>query len=407
MKIACLISEYPAVSITFIRREVSELRRRGLPIETFSTRAPVRREWMAPEDSAALQSTYYLFPLNRLRLCLSHLAAFIRRPRRYLQTIRKAARHRVPGLTGTLKAIAHFVEAIYLAAELRRRDIGHIHNHFGNAAGTVGFLAAYYLDLTWSVTIHGTSGFDYPAGLLIGDKIRSADFTACVSNFVKAQAQRCVEPSHWPKLFISHCGVDLASFPASNREANPATIRILTVGRLSPEKAFPGLIEAFAEIRRQGKDARLDIIGDGPEHGRLEAQIKRLGLEDSCHLLGSKSSPDVLAEMARSDIFAMSSLMEGLPVVLMEALALGLPVVAPGVAGIPELIEHDQTGLLYIVSDWAGLARGLARLIADPSLRLRLGQNGRQRVAETFAIERAVEPIAQRLFDLLPRLAEK
>jgi glycosyltransferase involved in cell wall biosynthesis len=317
-----------------------------------------------------------------------------------LTTFHKASLHRPPGVKGAFYAVVHFVEAILLADELNRRGIQHVHNHFGNAAGTVCYLASQYLGLTWSFTIHGTSGFDYPAGLLLGEKIKSASFTACVSHFVRAQAQRCVAPDEWQKVFISHCGVDLAALPVRKRDGEAKSLRVLSVGRLSPEKALPGLVEAFAEIRRRGLDAKLDIIGDGPERHALEQQIQRLNLTDCCALLGQKSGPQVLEEMARSDIFVMSSLMEGLPVVLMEALALEVPVIAPCVAGIPELVEHERSGLLYVVSDWGGLANCLGRLISDPELRARLGREGRQRVVEEFAIERAVEPIAKRLSDI-------
>jgi colanic acid/amylovoran biosynthesis glycosyltransferase len=406
MNIACLISEYPTVSSTFILREVAELRRRGITVETFATRAPGRREWMSPDDAAALASTFYIFPMKKLRLCRAHLAGFARRPVHYLMTLRKSMRHRPPGLRGALASVAYFAEAIYLADELRRRRVGHLHNHFGNAAGNVAYLASYYLGLTWSLTVHGASGFDYPSGLLIGDKIRSSQFTACVSQFVKAQAQRCVEPKHWHKLFINHCGVDLATFPAHSGAPDPGKIRLLSVGRLSPEKAIPGLLEAFAEIRRQGLPAELAIVGDGPERSKIESRIAELNLGDSCKLLGFKSSPDVLAEMSRSDIFVMSSLMEGLPVVLMEALGVGLPAVAPCVAGIPEIIEHGRTGLLYVVGDWGDLATSIARLIADPELRRRLAHNGRQRVVDAFAVRRAAEPIAERLLALAERRTE-
>jgi glycosyltransferase involved in cell wall biosynthesis len=291
----------------------------------------------------------------------------------------------------------YFVEAILLADELEKRGIEHVHNHFANSAATVGLLASQYLNLPWSFTIHGTSEFDYPAGLLLGDKIRAARFVACVSQFGRAQAQRCVDPKEWNKLFINRCGIDPSVMPERVPRGANDELRIIAVGRLSREKAFPGLIEAFAAVSKRGLRAHLDIIGDGPERSLVEKHIASYGLNDSCKVWGYLSAPEVLREIAKSDILVMSSLMEGLPVVLMEAMALQVAVVAPRVAGIPELVEHERTGLLYTVSDWAELADCLSRLLQDADLRQQLGKQGYKRVLEQHAIDQAVVPIAIRL----------
>jgi colanic acid/amylovoran biosynthesis glycosyltransferase len=401
MKIGYLISEYPAVSHAFIRREVAALRQRGIEIDTFSIRAPVDRHWMSSEDAAALESTYYVLPVKKAKLLWIHLASCVRHPMRYIKALGAAYRHRPPGIRGAVYALFYFIEAIYLSKELKRRDIRHLHNHFGNSAGTVCLLASCFLGIPWSFTIHGSSGFEYPAGLLLSEKIRSASFTVCISCFVRAQAQRFVEPDNWHKLIISRCGVNMTEMPPVGATGVGAPkLRILSVGRLSPIKAFAGLIEAFADVKKRSSNVELRIIGEGPERKAIERQIQRLGLSDSCFLLGCKSGADVLREMADSDIFAMSSLMEGLPVVIMEALAVGVPVVAPCVAGIPELVEHEQSGLLYVVSSWSGLANCIERLIADPELRARMGRNGHQRVVQEYSIDHAVAPIAERFAGL-------
>jgi glycosyltransferase involved in cell wall biosynthesis len=293
-------------------------------------------------------------------------------------------------------ALFHFLEAIELAVELERRGIQHLHNHFANSAANVGLLAQFFLKIGWSLTLHGISEFDYPAGVLLADKIRAARHVACVSHFGRAQAMRIVEPEHWDKLFIARCGIEPESLP-ERRAHEGGAFRLLCVGRLSPEKGFAGLLEAVAEARARGANLHLRIAGDGPEAAPLERWIEEHHLRGAVTLLGRLSETEVLAEMAEADCFVSASLMEGLPVVIMEALGLGVPVIAPCVAGIPELVQHGVTGWLFSPGHWAELAERLLVAAADPAAGQRLGAAGQARVFEEFAVDRAVVPIAKRL----------
>ena len=397
MRIGYLTSQYPAISHTFIRREVEALRHCGFKVDTFSIRRAGLGGWMDTETVAAYETTSSVLPTNAVQLVGVHARSFLKRPVRYLRTLGQALQHRVPGTKAAFLALAYFAEAILLARELEQRRIEHLHNHFANAGANVGFLASRFLGLGWSLTLHGTADFDYPAGLLLQEKIEASRFVACVSHFGRAQAQRCVEPEQWPKLFVSRCGVEVRHLPerVAARDAQP--LRVLSVGRLAAEKAFPGLLEAFSQVRARGVAAELDIVGDGPHRDRLQEQIQRLQLSDCCRLLGQKSEAEVLREMARADVFVMSSLMEGLPVVLMEAMALEVAVVAPWVAGIPELVQDGKAGLLYSPGNWSELGERLQLLLEDSELRQRLGREGRRRILEEFDIERAVQPLAERL----------
>jgi glycosyltransferase involved in cell wall biosynthesis len=171
---------------------------------------------------------------------------------------------------------------------------------------------------------------------------------------------------------------------------------VLCVGRLAREKAQRGLLDAFASVLEQGVDAELRIVGEGPERPHLEAAVAALGLAGRVTLPGAVAEEAIPAELAAADVFALSSVVEGLPVVLMEAMAHGVPVVAPRLAGIPELVEHERTGLLYAPTDWTGLAEHLVRLLRRPEERDRLAKEARVRVAEEFEIGRAVEPLLAR-----------
>jgi glycosyltransferase involved in cell wall biosynthesis len=402
-KIGYLVSQYPAPSHTFIRREVEALRRRGLPIETFSVRAPAASERLGQPDRDERARTFYILPGKRGAMLSAHVWA-LSQPGRYLSTLVLALRHRVPGVKQLIWSLFYFAEAIVLARELSRRGIGHLHNHFANAGGTVGMLACHFVRIGWSLTLHGTSEHDYPAGLLLGSKLRRARFAACVSSFGMAQAMRAADPRDWEKLFIVRCGVDTRALPPPPTP-DAAPPRLVCVGRLAPEKGHLGLIEAFHQVVRRGQAAELRLVGDGPERARIEAAIAARGLEGRCLLLGQRPEEETLAEVARAQLLVSASFMEGLPVSLMEALALGVPVIAPRVAGIPELIEDGVSGLLFTPADWSALAACLERALGDPALRQRLGRAGRERVRADFDADTTCEPLHRKLAEALSLVA--
>ena len=396
VRVAYLVSKYPAPSHTFVRREIDALRRRRIIIDTFSIRRPRLEERQAETDRREFTGTWYVRPVNRLGLVVAHVRALLSRPGRYVRTLHDALRHRVPGLRALAWALVFFGEAIALAIELRRRGHVHLHNHFANDGGNIGFLATRYLGISWSLTLHGTSEFDYPSVILLPSKIRAAAFVACVSHFGRAQAMRAVEPEQWPKLFVVRCGIEFERLPERSRPSDRTLMRLVSVGRLSTEKGHVGLIAAFAKVIERGAWAELRLIGDGPERARIQHEIHRHRLETRCSLLGQLPEPAVLDELAGADLFVLASFMEGLPVVLMEALGLGVPVIAPCVAGIPELVEHGKTGLLFSPGNWDELADHILTLLEDPGLRTRLASLGRARVEASFDVARAVEPLYQR-----------
>ncbi len=399
-RLAYLTSQYPATSHTFIRREVQKLRDVGLNVDTFSIRRPSEGELEADVDRRESEATWYVLPPKPAQLLRAHAKALFMRPGRYLGTLRQALLHRVPGTKAALWSIFHFGEAIALAHELERRNIGHLHNHFANSGANVGVLASRFLGIDWSLTLHGISEFDYPAGLLLAEKIAAAKFVACVSHFARAQAMRLVDVGFWDKLVVVRCGLDLERFRAAKSTSvippNKRACRLVSVGRLSSEKGQAGLLCALAKVARE-RDVELRLVGDGPERKELEALTTRLGLDERVTFVGRVPSGHVAAELLQADAFIMSSFMEGLPVVLIEALAMSVPVIAPFVAGIPELVEHGVSGLLFPASDWNALAAMIERLIGDPQASERMAEEGRRRVEAEFELSTAVAPLI-RLF---------
>jgi glycosyltransferase involved in cell wall biosynthesis len=393
LKIAYLVSQYPAPSHTFIRREVEALRRRGLAVETFSIRPG---ESQSAADRAEEGRTFYVLPAPVWPLARDLVLTLVRRPGRWLSTLRATVRHRLPGAVPFLKSFAYFVEAMRLAAEMERRGTTHVHNHFATAASHVGLAVTRYLGTGWSLALHGLGDLSGPRLPLLAEKVAACRFVVSVTRYGVEETKQRIREGDWPKLNVVRCGVEVDRLPAPTRARSVAgrPLEILSVGRLSPEKAQLGLLEAFSLALRRGLDARLVLIGGGPDAGRIRAAVAARGLDDRVDLQGRQPEAAVLEAMARADLFVLSSLMEGLPVVLMEALALELPVIAPAITGIPELVEHGTTGLLFQAGRWDELADRILSMSADPALRARLAAAGRERVLRTFDVARAVEPLA-------------
>lgn len=389
-----LVSEYPAPSHTFIRREIEALRGAGVPIVTYSVRPPAH-VLSNPRERRAAEETFVVLGAGAMRIAGANLTALARHPGRYLSTLGLALRHRVPGLRSLLWALFHLAEAVMLAQRMRADGIARLHNHFGNAGATVGLLAAHFNGVPWSLTLHGISEFDYPAGNLLAEKLARADFAACVSYFGMAQAMRLTRPALWHKLRVVRCGLDPADLPTAGRERGGSgdRPRVICVGRLSPEKGHIGLFQAMQALAARGVPLHLTLVGDGPMRAELEQAAAEMGLAEGIEFLGARDEPATLEAIAQADMLVLPSFMEGLPIVLMEAMALHVPVIASRVAGIPELVIDGETGLLFDPANWHGLADALARLAGDSQLRGDLADAGYAKVSAAFFHPAAAAPM--------------
>jgi colanic acid/amylovoran biosynthesis glycosyltransferase len=382
--IAYLTSQYPATSHTFISREIAALRDLGVSVQTFSIRPPTQSEMQDELLRSEAEKTFTVLRQPLIRFIAAQASVLLTSPGGYFRTLGRALTHRPRGLRGWAMSLVYFAESLLLARELKRRGVTRLHNHFANAGAIVGYLAASLLDLPWSFTMHGISETDYPAGLLLGRKIEAAEFVACVSYFGRAQAMRLVAPDHWSKLHVVRCGVPLdrlPKFPAKRGQK-----RLICVGRLSPEKGQAGLLEAFATIARNVPEAELLFVGDGPQAEDLSSRSQSLRIGDKVTFAGRLGEQETLEQIAASDILVLPSFMEGLPIVLMEAMAVGTAVIASRVAGIPELVDDNKSGLLFTPSKWDELAACMQRLLKDDELRKSLAQNAKATVTAEFDI---------------------
>ena len=384
-----LISRYPAVSHTFILREVEALRRQGFVIETASINAPDQAAGDMPaRERAAAASTYYVKRHGILGALAAHAVTLCRRPRAWAAGLVYALRLGGTDLRRIALGLGYFTEALMVGRWMRARGLPHLHVHFATAAANVGLCVKKVFGTSLSLMIHGPDEFDDVRGQALPQKIATADFLFCIGSFARSQAMRLSAPAHWPKIDVARLGVDTGSFaPRGARRAGGA-FHILCVGRLVAAKGQYVLVAAARRLAAAGRDFRITLVGSGPEEEGLRAAVADAGLAGRVTLSGALNQDAVRALYGEADAFVLPSFAEGIPVVLMEAMASGVPCVTTRITGIPELIRSDDEGLLVAPSDTDALAAAIARLMDDPALRARIAAAARRRVDADFHLER-------------------
>ncbi|HKP17782.1 MAG TPA: glycosyltransferase [Gaiellaceae bacterium] len=395
LRIAYLTTVYPSPSHAFIAREVAALRARGMEIETFAIRRGTRDDVLSAGDAEAARTTTTLRPVSPPRLLAENASLLAAHRSRYPRSL-AGALSLGRGARGRLWQSFYFSEAVLLARHCARVGAGHIHAHFGYPPGDVAMLAARLLGLPWSLTLHGTD-VNFGDRRLLAAKVREATFVVCVGEFARDRVLPFVDPAERDKVHLVRCGLEGAWFedgpPAPARER----ARLLSVARFEPPKDPALIVEAVAELRRRGRDLDLVLVGDGPLRAQVEGRIRELGLTGSVTLAGGVGHEQLQSYYRSADVFCLSSSSEGVPVVLMEAMASRVPVVAPRLDGVRELVDDERSGLLFRPGDAVSLASSLERLVSEPELGRRLAQAGRARVETEFRIERSAAEL-ERLF---------
>jgi glycosyltransferase involved in cell wall biosynthesis len=405
MKLAYVVSRYPFVSHVFILREVLALRRAGVEVETFTIRRPGPENILSAADREAAATTHVIVPPAVTDLVVAHVTALVRSPRRYLATLALALRLRGRGARALLWQVFYFGEAALMWRACHGRGVRHIHAHHANVSSDVALLASRLggPGWSWSFTMHGSTEFFDVREHRLRQKVELASFVVCVSHHGRSQLMGLVEPEHWDKLRVVRCGVDVSLFAPRDAAGAGEVLEVLTVGRIDPVKGQPLLVEAIADLRRRGVDARLTIVGDGAGLARLRALAERLGVADSVDFAGAVGQDEIRRYYERASAFALPSFAEGLPVVLIEAMACGLPVVASRITGIPELVDDGTSGLLVTPARGDELTAALAALAADPARRAAMGRAGREKVVAEFDIERTASRLVEVFRELVPR----
>ena len=383
---AYLVSRYPSVTHTFVTGEVRALRATGMRVEPATVRRVPEDEALSAADRQERESTWALLPAPPLRLAGSHVVALARAPLAYLSTLVAAVRMAHAGGRARLWQVFYFAEAMMLWRWMRRRGVRHVHVHHANVSADVAMLACRYANRagadpswTWSITIHGpTELYDVDAHKL-AQKVADASAVVCISDFARSQVAALADPAALAKVHTVRCGIDLPAFqPAAERPGSSA--EILCVAAMSRRKGHVVLLDALPRVLERVPAARLTLAGDGPEREFLKTRARDLDVADAVRFLGAVEHDRMPALYEAADVFCLPSFAEGIPIVLMEAMAMEIPVVATRIMGVPELVEHERSGLLVSPARADALADALVRLLTDPPLRREMGRAGRRRV---------------------------
>lgn len=388
------------VADVWVASEVLAMRRAGIAIELHTLRRPVATYFSSPEIAALNMETRALYPLSKSRAVLALLAGPGRFGWRFWRALGSALFGRRESLRVRLLGLWHLAVACYWAAGLRGQTVSHIHSQWAHAGGSVAMYGAILLGSSFSFTGHAADLFRERAALRA--KIDAAEFIVCISEFHRQFY--LAEGANPDKLFVVYCGIDTAHFTPSPRvRPAGARLRILSSGRLVEKKGFDVLIEALARLRDRGRDFEAVIAGSGPLEEALKAQISRLGLADSITLTGSPLlQEDLPAFMAEGDIYTLACQraadgdIDGLPQMLMEAMACERPVISTRLVGIPDLVRDGETGLLVAPEDSEALANAVERLANDSALAARLAAAGRQHVCDHFSLDACISPLLDR-----------
>ncbi len=370
MRLAYLINRYPSISHTFIRRELLELERRGHTVLRLAIR-PAENALVDPADLAEQKKTTHCLDRSWFVLARDTLIVAVTRPIRFLQSVATMSRLARRSGVGLVRHLAYLVEACWLLRTVLRERTEHVHAHFGTNSAAVAMLMRCLGGPPFSITVHGCEEFDAPVALSLKDKVDAAEFVVGVSHFGRAQIRRWVPYGVWDRVHIVGCTVG-PSFLDAAQAVDPASKTFVCVGRLSPEKGHLQLIDAFAELVQSGgaPDAKLVLAGDGDIRPQVEARIAALGLSGRVEITGWVDEVQIRRRILESRDVVLASFAEGLPMVTMEALALGRPVIATSIAGIPELVRPGVSGWLAIAGDSESLVRAMREVLATPADRL-------------------------------------
>ncbi len=404
VRLAYLLSVYPAVSHTFFLNEIAELRKRGFSIEVASINKP---QWptnpISGQVSDALETTFYIKNGKPHQICLTLLTILLARPLVVWRGIRSLRQLDGRGAKAKLYSLFYLAEALILGDWMLRRGHTHLHIHFGGPVATVGMLTSIAWEIPYSITIHGPEEFYDVDKSHLRKKVEKATFVFCISDYCRSQLMKLSEPIQWNKLQVARLGVDVHLFtPKLARKSNDC-LTLVCIGRLVPDKGQLVLLRVFSQLLLCGHRLRLRLIGDGIDRCRLEAFILENNLRNSVIVEGALSHEATRRLLGDADIFVLASFAEGLPVALMEAMAMEIPCVSTYIAGIPELIRSEVDGLLIPASSEEALVEALHRLITNPELRSVLARSGRQRVLDFYDLQTNVDFLAGTLRHELPQ----
>lgn len=396
--IAYISQNFPNLTATFIYREVFALRDIGFKVLTLSNRDPNVQQ-LSAEAKGLVDTTTYVFPIHWPAMLMAHLYYLLTRPLKYLGTFLFVLTRPGESRQNRIRTFLHFCGAIYLAREVQRQQVQHIHAHFSVNAATMALVIARLLGITFSFTAHNNF---YTDRLILKEKLREARFIVAISEHARDYLLDLAPGENLrDKFHIVHCGISMEKFsPPVQRPFNQPPV-IFTVSQFAERKGYPVLVEACRILTERGCQYRCVIGGDGPQRALLQQMISQYQLQHQVQLPGTIFQEQLVNHLSQADLFVLPCVTaqngdrDGIPVSLMEAMAMALPVVSTYVSGIPELIEDGRTGLMVPEKDAEALADAIQRLLEDDVLRAKLGQAGRQKIAADFNLDKTSAQLAE------------
>jgi glycosyltransferase involved in cell wall biosynthesis len=383
MQVAYLINQYPKISHTFIRREILALEQLGITVKRYSIRQ-AEEKWIDINDLIEFERTQVILSAGLLNLGFNTVNWILRRPLRFWQTLRLTVGIGWHSERGLWRHLIYLIEACQLLRWLIESKCQHLHAHFGTNSATVAMLCRSLGGCPYSFTVHGPEEFDKAILISLKEKIQRAAFVVAISSFGRSQLMRICPFTEWAKIKVVHCGVDDV-FLSKSHVPIPNDREIVCIGRLCEQKGQLLLIEATAKLVSQGIDVHLTFVGDGEMRPQMEELIRINSLETNIVITGWASSEVVQKFILAARALVLPSFAEGLPVVLMESLALGRPVISTYIAGIPELVVPGENGWLIPAGSVTDLVEAIKSTLLAPVQQLEImGEAGRKRVAEHY-----------------------
>ncbi|MFT7534288.1 MAG: colanic acid/amylovoran biosynthesis glycosyltransferase [Hyphomicrobiaceae bacterium] len=387
VRVAYLVNQYPKTSHSFIRREIDALESEGVAVERFSIRT-VAEPLVDPADQEERGRTTVILDCGWLPLAMAVLATCLSSPLRFLRASKIVAAMARRSDRGLLRVFAWLCEACWLRRRVRQSGAQHLHAHFGTNSASVAMFVEILGGPSWSFTAHGTETFEDPQAVSIALKLQKASFAIAISEWGRAQLLEWTPHDRHDRVHVVRCGVD-DSFLSEPASPVPSTARLACISRISPEKGIDVLCDAIVILHREGRDFQVALVGDGDGRDRIAQTLEQEGAAHHLLMLGWGDGEVVRRELHAARALVLPSRGEGLPVVLMEAMALQRPAVATAVGAVSELVQDSVTGWLVPPGDAEALAAGMrAALVASPKELEAMGQHGRRLIEERHDVRR-------------------
>jgi colanic acid/amylovoran biosynthesis glycosyltransferase len=395
-RIGYVIGTYPLLTTRFVDREIRAVRDLGADVEIVSLRQPSSD--LSADQLELASDVSYVMGMGPLQLARA-LTRFAWRPA-FLQLAIGLLSASHSGWRSRAKTVLHLGQGLAAAQLFADTSIDHVHAHFVDRAAVVGMVVATLMGIEYSATAHANDIYVSP--VLLEEKVNRATFVSTCTRFNQAYLIESLGDVARQKVVVNYHGLDTAPYLTAERDVGDK-LRIVAIGQLKEKKGFTYLVEAIALLSHEGlHDVRLEIVGSGPLKEDLQAQVVDRGLSDRVQFTGSLTHPEVIQRLRAATMFVMSSVLaddgdrDGIPNVILEAMACEVPVIGTSVSGIPEVVHDGKTGLLVAPNDARALADSIRRLAEDPGLRVALSTAARQIVVDSFDTERNAKQLLDR-----------